>query len=88
MQGLNTQEISRFWVAGINYKKTDASIRGQFAINEDQYANVLDLARKQGVKELFILSTCNRTEIYGMASDSEILVDLLCSETTGSSETF
>lgn len=88
MQGLNTQEISRFWVAGINYKKTDASIRGQFAINEDQYANVLDLARKQGVKELFILSTCNRTEIYGMASDSEVLVDLLCSETTGSSETF
>ncbi len=88
MQGLNTQEISKFWIAGINYKKTDASIRGQFAINEDQYANVLDLAKKYGVKELFILSTCNRTEIYGMANESQVLVDLLCSETAGSSETF
>ena len=88
MHGFHQQDIARFWVAGINYKKTDASVRGQFAINEDQYENVLSLANCYGIKELFILSTCNRTEIYGMAQDANALVELLCSETTGSIESF
>jgi glutamyl-tRNA reductase len=80
--------ISNFFVAGINYKKSDASIRGQFAINNDQYANILEKASAQGLSEIFILSTCNRTEIYGFAYCSYQLVDLLCSETIGDGETF
>ncbi|HSB92473.1 MAG TPA: glutamyl-tRNA reductase, partial [Flavitalea sp.] len=82
------QEISRFWVAGINYKKTDAAVRGQFAINEEQYSRVLNLAKKAGLQEVFVLSTCNRTEIYGLTPEVSILVDLLCSETQGEAETF
>lgn len=88
MFGTHSQEISRFWVAGINYKKTDAAVRGQFAINEDQYATILNLAKSLGIEEVFILSTCNRTEIYGMTSDVTTLVDLLCSETQGNADTF
>ena len=60
--------ISNFFVAGINYKKSDASIRGQFAINQDQYLSVLQTAADQGLNEVFVLSTCNRTEIYGFAT--------------------
>src|SRR5215218_7522300 len=82
------KNISNFFVAGINYKKSDASIRGRFAINDDQYAAVLERAQYQGLNEIFILSTCNRTEIYGFAWCSHQLVDLLCSETTGDAETF
>lgn len=81
-------DINQFFIAGINYKKTDASVRGQFAINNEQYASLLHKATEQGLKELFVLSTCNRTEIYGLASRAEDLVDLLCSETAGSVETF
>ena len=88
MQGYHQQDISRFWVTGINYKKTDASVRGQYAINEDQYENVLTLANCYGIKEVFILSTCNRTEIYGMAEQADALIELLCSETAGSIESF
>ena len=82
------KNISNFFVAGINYKKSDASVRGQFAINNEQYLNILDKAAAQGLSEVFILSTCNRTEIYGFAVNSGQLVDLLCSETTGSADTF
>ncbi|HEX2532082.1 MAG TPA: glutamyl-tRNA reductase, partial [Chitinophagaceae bacterium] len=82
------KNISNFFIAGINYKKSDASIRGQFAINNDQYAALLGSARSQGLSELFVLSTCNRTEIYGFAHCSGQLIDLLCSQTCGSSETF
>ena len=82
------KNISNFYVAGINYKKSDASIRGQFAINNDQYATLLEKAPLTGLNELFILSTCNRTEIYGFAHHSDQLIDLLCEQTTGSANTF
>lgn len=78
----------KFFIAGINYKKTDASVRGQFAINSEQYSRVLALATRQGLSELFILSTCNRTEIYGVAESADQLAGLLCSQTIGSKELF
>ena len=81
-------EISNFFVAGINYKKTDAATRGQFAINNDQYENILNLAVVFDVDSLFVLSTCNRTEIYGFAADAEQLISLLCTQTKGSKSTF
>lgn len=80
--------ISQFFIAGINYKKSDASVRGRFAINTDQYTNILCKAHSYGLTELFVLSTCNRTEIYGFASNVDQLIELLCSETAGNAVTF
>jgi glutamyl-tRNA reductase len=82
------KNISNFFVAGINYKKSDAAIRGQYAINNDQYAAVLERAAEMGLDELFVLSTCNRTEIYGFAFCSHQLINVLCSQTAGDEETF
>jgi len=86
--GNKTSDISGFFVAGINYKKTDASIRGQFAVSNEQYEKILALAPAYNLNELFILSTCNRTEIYGFAEDASQLIGLLCSQTIGNSTTF
>ena len=82
------KDISNFFVAGINYKKSDASSRGQYAIGNEQYSNILQKAFLQGLNEIFILSTCNRTEIYGFAHNSKQLTELLCSETTGDHDSF
>ena len=76
MEGHYFKNISNFFVAGINYKKSDASIRGQFAISNEQYERILQKAADQGLDELFILSTCNRTEIYGFAYCSGQLAEL------------
>lgn len=81
-------DISQFYIAGINYKKTDASVRGLFAVNNDHYVSILQKASSYFLDELFVLSTCNRTEIYGIAPCADSLVHLLCSETEGSAETF
>ncbi len=81
-------DLSKFFVAGINYKKTDTLVRGSFAISREQYENILTLAPSFGLTELFVLSTCNRTEIYGFAEDINLLIDLLCSQTGGSKEVF
>src|SRR5687768_9391354 len=81
-------DLNHFFIAGINYRKSDASVRGQFAINNDQYLSILKKASIYGLDELFILSTCNRTEIYGFAATADDLVNLLCSETAGDVEDF
>jgi glutamyl-tRNA reductase len=81
-------DITKFYLAGINYRKTDASVRGQFAVNNEQYKAILQKAPLYSINELFILSTCNRTEIYGLTDNPENLIDLLCTETTGSAEQF
>jgi len=86
--GTRTSDISGFYVVGINYKKTDAAIRGQFAINNEQYDRILTLAPSRHLNELFILSTCNRTEIYGFADNASQLASLLCTETIGDVDTF
>jgi glutamyl-tRNA reductase len=86
--GNKPTDISRFFVAGINYKKSDAAARGEFAINSEQYQNLLALAPSLGLHELFILSTCNRTEVYGFAENISQLIELLCTQTKGSVKTF
>jgi len=86
--GNKSTDISKFFIAGINYKKTDAAIRGQFAISNEQYEKILTLAPAYHLHELFILSTCNRTEIYGFAEEPSQLISLLCSQTTGTPATF
>ncbi|MEO7524143.1 MAG: glutamyl-tRNA reductase, partial [Ferruginibacter sp.] len=88
MQHPNTTNIDSFFMAGINYKKTDASIRGQFAINCQQYEQVISNAPSFGICEFLVLSTCNRTEIYGFTADSNALCALLCSQTEGSLKSF
>jgi glutamyl-tRNA reductase len=82
------EEFSNFYVTGINYKKTDTEIRGSFAIGPEQYNNILKLASDYNVTDLFVLSTCNRSEIYGIAEDPQSLISLLCSQTHGSEELF
>lgn len=83
-----TNDISSFFVAGINYKKTDASIRGKFSIAHQQYLQLTASARKNGIRNFFVLSTCNRTEIYGFAEDGISLATLLCEQTEGSLQHF
>lgn len=88
MKGNDHNDILNFCIAGINYKKTDASMRGQFAIGADQYDAVLGAAAAYGLHEIFILSTCNRTEIYGITDNVQLLVKVLCTQTTGDAATF
>ena len=81
-------QLEEFFVAGINYKKTDIITRGQFAILPERIPSIYKDAKHTGLNELFILSTCNRTEIYGLSPTAGKLVELLCSNTSGDIQTF
>lgn len=86
MERINS--ISNFFVIGINYRNTHAGIRGDYAISTEQNVRLLQEAAAYGIKELFILSTCNRTEIFAIAPSQEALIQLLCLEAKGSKELF
>lgn len=77
-----------FFAIGVNYRKTDVAMRSEFAVSEEQYRRILARAKDQGINELFILSTCNRTELYGFAPQADQLIDLLCAETKGDALAF
>ncbi|MBC7868548.1 MAG: glutamyl-tRNA reductase, partial [Gloeobacteraceae cyanobacterium ES-bin-316] len=81
-------DIASFFVAGINYKKTDADLRGHYAITKEQYAAMFALAPQYGLQEFFVISTCNRTEIFGFAENADLLCELLCSQSQGSLQKF
>lgn len=81
-------DLNQFLVIGVNYRKTDVALRGQFAVSLELYANLLEDAAGEGLKEIFVLSTCNRTEVYAVASSAHKLIDLLCSKTAGTAELF
>lgn len=76
-------EIDSFYLVGINYKKTEVSIRSKFAIAEAQYKNIIENAKSLHLENLFVLATCNRTEIYGVVPSPDVLTNLLCEQTEG-----
>jgi glutamyl-tRNA reductase len=88
MHSISGTTFPDFYVAGISYKKIEAETRGQFAISNDQYQSLLNKAEAFGIRECFVLSTCNRTEIYGLADDVHRLINLLCTQTAGRVEDF
>ena len=81
-------DINSFFIAGINYKKTDAALRGRFSIDHPRYQQLVELGPKEGIQDFFIVSTCNRTEIYGFASSAKDLSRLVCSQTEGTGAEF
>lgn len=88
MKPITHSSFSDFYVAGISYKKSDAGIRGLFAVSQQQYEQGALLMETFGVQHFFILSTCNRTEIYGIAEDANALIGLLLELTGGEAESF
>lgn len=77
-----------FYAIGLNYKKADAETRGHFSISESAQKAILISAKTEGITSLTLLSTCNRTELYGFAEHPFQLIKLLCEHTRGTVEEF
>lgn len=77
-----------FYVAGVSYRRSDASVRGNFSVNEERLAEFYQAAAAAGIKECVLLSTCNRTEIFGFSPDASVFPELLCRFSRGSLDEF
>ena len=57
------------FVAGMNHRTAPVAMREQLALEEEKIREILaDLSGRGLVREVMILSTCNRVEVYGVAA--------------------
>ena len=77
-----------FYNIGVSYKKADVNTRGKFSLTKENQSSLLKLAKEKGFKGVFIISTCNRTEISGFAERPCQLIELLCEFSEGSIQEF
>jgi glutamyl-tRNA reductase len=58
-------------VVGLNHRTAPLEVRERVAFDEREVHGVLSLARSENVlSEAILLSTCNRTEFYGLSNDN------------------
>ena len=69
------RNIIRYYVVGLSYKNADLLTRGKFSLSKSQISLLLQQAKSDGLNELMVISTCNRTELYGIVEDPQILID-------------
>ncbi|WP_262732388.1 glutamyl-tRNA reductase [Gaetbulibacter sp. NE] len=88
MEYNNKSKTTYFYAIGLSYKKADAETRGHFSLDEQGKQTLYQQAKINGVESLIVISTCNRTEIYGFAEHPYQLIKLLCDNTKGTVEEF
>ena len=86
---MNQDEMpTKLYNVGLSYKKADVKVRGEFSITKENQKLLLEDAKQQGIDGLFVLSTCNRTEITGFAKHPFELISLLIKYSNGNVEEF
>jgi glutamyl-tRNA reductase len=88
MEHLKLSKHQTFYAVGLSYKKADAEVRGKFSLDDQAKTNVLLQAKQEGIDSMVVISTCNRTEIYGFAEHPFQLIKLLCDNSIGTVEEF
>ena len=77
-----------FYVIGVSHKTADIDLRSQFNLNETQLHGLFLEAKEAKLKDLLVINTCNRTEIYAWTNSEETLIELLCKHTGTSRNLF
>ncbi|MBL6669126.1 MAG: glutamyl-tRNA reductase [Flavobacteriaceae bacterium] len=72
-----------FFCVGISYKNADLDTRGKFSLDETSVHALQLAAKEKNYKEMLLLNTCNRTEIYAWGQHAEALKNLLCEYSNG-----
>ena len=73
--------LHSFCIVGINYRKTEMSIRNRFSLSQESSIALLQEAVSKKIPGCMVLSTCNRTEIYGLCNSENDLINLFSDNT-------
>lgn len=77
-----------YHVIGVSYKKANLDIRGLFNLSDLKLHSLFLEAKSINIEELLVISTCNRTELYGWCETHDELVELLCNHSDGKLDVF
>lgn len=64
IQYSNIHQTSNFAVLSVSYEKADGETRGKFAFFDENIKTFVTRIHDENLGDAFVVSTCNRTEIY------------------------
>ncbi|MAN50216.1 MAG: glutamyl-tRNA reductase [Flavobacteriales bacterium] len=73
---------------GISHWKSPVDIREKFSIDNKKNKLLIQEAKKIGIKSIFIISTCNRTQIFANNANPHTLKKLLINHSKGNEAEF
>ncbi|KMQ71353.1 glutamyl-tRNA reductase [Chryseobacterium koreense] len=82
----NIHKTANFAVLSISFEKADAETRGKFAFFDENVKSFVNEIHEENLGDAFVVSTCNRTEIYTTSQNYLLIAELYC-KTTGVSLT-
>jgi glutamyl-tRNA reductase len=77
-----------FTLIGINHWDAPVEVREKFSLDDSRKLLFLDAARREGIQSIFIISTCNRTEIIAHSATAQELIRLLTNYSDGNLDEF
>lgn len=80
--------IQDFIAVGINHWDAPVEIREKFSLESGKKELMLEGARREGIDSLFIVSTCNRTEVFAQNATANELIRLLTTYSNGNLDEF
>lgn len=80
--------IQDFTIIGINHWDAPVEVRERFSLDSNGKEKMLDGARREGINSMFIVSTCNRTEVFSHGATNSELIRLLTTYSNGSLDDF
>ncbi|RMZ61217.1 glutamyl-tRNA reductase [Chryseobacterium nematophagum] len=78
LQCSNIHQTSNFAVLSISYEKADVETRGKFAFFDENIKNFVTRIHDENLGDAFVVSTCNRTEIYTTSSNYLLVAEEYC----------
>lgn len=79
-EGFRKAVPAPFGVVGLSHRTAPLEMRSRVGVGADGVAPFLAAARKAGLKECVLLSTCNRTEIYYNGAEADLVAALLAQQ--------
>lgn len=77
-QDQNIHKTANFAVLSVSFEKADAETRGKFAFFDDNIKNFVKELHEEDLGDAFVVSTCNRTEIYTTTPNYLLVAELYC----------
>lgn len=74
----NINKTANFAVLSISFEKADAETRGKFSFFDDNIKAFVNEIHGQNLGDAFVVSTCNRTEIYTTTPNYLLIAELYC----------
>ncbi len=73
-----TYNTKNFTVLSISYEKANAETRSKFAFFDESVKNFVNEIHDKKLGDAFVVSTCNRTEIYTTSQNYMAIAEMFC----------